>query len=62
MEFYVVGIPQTGGCWTCTGKAYTKWANVKAALEKDRAANIDYTRIFTFWTKDDDEPTTKSNI
>jgi len=54
---YVIGIPETGGCWISSGRAFFKYADAETVVKKDRESGIDYTRIFpiTVYAEKEDE-------
>ena len=45
---YVVGLSQTGGCWSAQGHAYESFDHAMAEVDADRAKGHKDTKVFTF--------------
>lgn len=46
MSVYVVGLPQTGGCWLSNGMYYTDHKKAYAKCDDDRSKGIN-SQVFT---------------
>lgn len=51
MEVYVIAIQEGGSGVITSSEAFLKYSDAEAALAKDRARGINYTRIFTLRPK-----------
>lgn len=52
---YVVGLPQTGGCWLCEGRYYPDFDQAMAEVKKDREKGIN-SQVFTLRPKKKELP------
>lgn len=50
MEIYIIGIPETGGCWfSGSDDVFMSYKDAEVELARLRTKKIDYMKIFTVY-------------